>query len=221
MTVHAELIELSHPIRDGEAGYPDLPAPRVRPHVSHATSRGAYEDGATFEITHLSLVGNTGTYLDSPAHRFLGRPDVAALPLERLVDLPAVLVDAPHEGREVSFPVTDDMCGAAVLVRTGWDARRGTSRYFDPAPFLSTRTAVRLAEAGAALVGVDTWNVDDTALRSRPVHTALLDAGVVVVEHLRNLDLLPTRGAQVSVVPLQIEGAVSAPVRAWARLPAG
>jgi arylformamidase len=214
------LVELSHRIHDGDIGYPGLPAPRIRPHLTHAASAGGYSDGATFEITHLSLVGNTGTYLDSPAHRFPGRTDVADVPLAQLVDLPALVVDVGvSEPGPVELRVTADMAGAAVLVRTGWDARRGTDTYFEPAPYLSCRAAEELAAVRPALVGVDVWNVDDTRHTARPVHTVLLDAGVVIVEHLRALGDLPPSGARFSAVPLAVVGAASMPVRAWGVVP--
>jgi arylformamidase len=213
------LVELSHRISDGDTGYPGLPAPRVRPHLTHAASAGRYADDATFEITHLSLVGNSGTYLDSPAHRFPGRADVADVPLAQLVDLPALVVDTRIGGSNpIAFEVTPEMTGAAVLVRTGWDTRRGAHTYFDPAPYLSSRTAEHLANVLPALVGVDVWNVDDTRHTARPVHTILLDAGIVIVEHLRGLSELPPTGARFSAVPLAVVGAASMPVRAWAAL---
>jgi hypothetical protein len=116
------LAELSHPISNGDVGYPGLPAPRVRPHLTHEGSAGRYDDGATFEISRLSMVGNSGTYLDSPAHRFPGRADIAALPLEQLVDLPTLVVPVDADGAQpILFDVTSAMLGAAVLLRTGWN----------------------------------------------------------------------------------------------------
>ena len=220
-TTPTRVVELSHHIVDGDVGYPGLPRPRIRPHTTHEASAGRYADGATFAISHVSMVGNTGTYLDSPAHRFPGRADVAALPIASLIDLPAVVVRvderAPHP---IAFEVTPDMAGAAVLLATGWSGLRGSAAYWQPAPFLASGTADELAGVGAALVGVDVWNVDDTRSTGRPVHTALLGAGVPIVEHLTGLAAVPERGASFSAVPLAVDGAVSMPVRAWARVPA-
>jgi kynurenine formamidase len=106
-----------------------------------------------------------------------------------------------------------------VLVRTGWDRRWGTDEYWEPGPYLSATTADALVAAGAVLVGVDFWNVDDTSGGERPVHTTLLRHGVAVVEHLCRLDALPSTGATVNVAPLPVVGAASVPVRAWARCP--
>ena len=217
----SHIVELSHRITDGDLGYPGLPAPRIRPHLTHQASADRYADGATFEITHVSLVGNTGTYLDSPAHRFPGRRDVAGIPLEHLVDLPTVVVDVAQTAEPVTVSVDDTMTGAAVLLRTGWDVRRGTDAYWQPGPYLSAESVEALIAVGAALIGVDFWNVDDTRGAARPVQTALLAAGVLIVEHLAGLSALPTHGATFSAVPLAVDGAVSMPVRAWARVPTG
>ena len=214
------LVELSHQIVDGDVGFPGLPAPRVRPHRSHQDSAGRYADGSTFEISHLSLVGNSGTYLDSPAHRFPGRGDVASIGLERLVDRPAVLVDVRDESpHPIDFEVAGDMAGVAVPIRTGWDRRRGTAAYWEPGPFLSTASAHALAQVGPAVVGVDFWNVDDVRGTARPVHAALLETGIPIIEDLTGLSALPGHGALFSAVPLAVAGGVSMPVRAWARLP--
>ncbi len=213
-------IELSHPITGTTAPYPGLPGPRVTPHRTHEDSAGLYGDGATFEITMLELVGNTGTYLDSPAHRYPGRRDIGGIALDRVLGLRAVVIPAETDGpRPVRFPVTGEMAGAAVLVHTGWDRRWGTDAYYAPAPYLATATAEQLVEVGAALVGIDSWNVDDTRTTTRPVHTALLDAEILIVEHLTGLQELPARGATFNAVPLAVHGAVSMPVRAWAELP--
>ncbi|MFL6138876.1 MAG: cyclase family protein [Frankiaceae bacterium] len=214
------LIDLSHPIEDGMAVYPGLPQPEVRPYRTHAESRASYAPGTEFEFTALTLVGNVGTYLDSPYHRYHDKDDISRLPLERLVDLPAVVVDA--EPRAGSIELGDQLagaCGAAVLVRTGWDERWGTEQYWQPGPHLSAATAQALVDAGAVLVGVDFWNVDGTSGGERPVHSTLLGHGVLIVEHMCRLDALPRSGATVTVAPLAVVGAASVPVRAWARLP--
>jgi kynurenine formamidase len=214
------LVDLSHPIEDGMPAYPGLPRPQVRAHRSHEESRGNYAPGTTFEFTALTLVGNVGTYLDSPYHRYPDKDDISRLPLERLVDLPAVVIDAePAPGPIGPSAPLDGVAGAAVLVRTGWDRRWGTEAYWEPGPYLSASLAQALVDAGAALVGVDFWNADDTCGTERPVHSLLLGHGVPIAEHLRGLDALPSRGATVTVAPLAVVGAASVPVRAWARVP--
>ncbi|HSK27607.1 MAG TPA: cyclase family protein [Jiangellales bacterium] len=215
------LVELSHPIEDGMPGYPGLPRPAIVPHLSHEESRAHYAAGTEFTITRLELVGNTATYLDSPFHRYRDGRDISELPLEALVGLPAVVLDG-RVGPDRSTVVdagSHDLRGRAVLVRTGWDRRWGRPDYWEPGPHLDLRTAEALVRAGAVLVGTDSWNVDDTARRDRPVHSTLLAAGVLVVEHLCHLDRVPEDGARFSAVPLAVAGAGTLPVRAWAEFP--
>ena len=213
------IVDLSHPIADGMAPYPGLPAPHVTPHLTHADSRGRYAEGTEFTITHYDFVGNVGTYIDAPYHRYRDGADVADLPLERLVGLEPVVLDLTGAAdRSLTVDVDPEAVrDRAVLLRTGWDAAWGGEAYWEPGPYVATATAEALAAAGPALVGVDFWNVDDTTGNARPVHTALLAAGVPIVEHLRSLDQV-VDGARVSVVPLPVRGAGSFPVRAFAEL---
>jgi arylformamidase len=205
-------LELGHVIADGMPTYPGLPSPRVRPHLGHAQSRGHYDGAAEFEISRFEMVGNVGTYLDSPYHRYPDRDDIAALPLERLVDLEIVVIDAPALPGPVAVELPA-VGGRAVLVRTGWSRRWGTAGYWQPGPFLSDGLVRSLVDGGAALVGVDFWNVDDTTNPARPAHTELLGAGIPIVEHMCDLDALPAAGASLWILPLRIESAASVPVR--------
>lgn len=215
------LVDLSHPVVSGEDAYPGLPAARIEPHLAHAASAAHYAGAATFEITRLFLVGNTGTYLDSPFHRHPGLPDISDLPLDVLAGLPGVVLDvAPDAGRAMRPDLPAGLAGHAVLLRTGWDRRRGTPAYWEPAPFVPREVANALVDARVALVGTDTWNVDDTGDPARPAHTALLGAGIPIVEHLRGLDRLPARGFRFTAVPAPVRGAASMPVRAFAELAA-
>ena len=211
MTAIRRLLDLSHPVENGMTPYPGLPGPRIEPHVSHAASRALYAGQAEFEVTRCFLVGNTGTALDSPFHRFPGAADVAALPLERLAGLPTCVVDVDPGGRAIRFPPPADVAGHAVLFRTGWAARWGTPAYWEPAPFLAAGIAGALVAAGVTLVGTDAWNVDDTDDPARPAHTQLLGAGIPVVEHLADLGGLPVQGAWFTAVPAPIRGCASFP----------
>jgi len=215
-------IELSHVIRAGMTTYPGLPGPEITCHMSREQSRARYAAGTEFEICRISFVGNTGTYLDAPRHRFADGPDLAAVPLTRTVDLPAVVVRVEGAGRR-GIGVEDlaglDVRGAAVLLHTGDCSRFGTPAYADDAYFLTREGTAWLAERGAALVGIDAVNIDDVADGERPAHTGLLAAGIPVVEHLTGLDQLPDTGARFTAVPLRIEGFGSVPVRAFARIP--
>lgn len=163
---------------------------------------------------------NVGTYLDSPFHRFSDHDDLSQLPLDRLVGIQGVVLDATGEpSRSLALELPPgSVAGQAVLIRTGWDFRWGTDAYWEPGPFLTEDLANRLVEAGVSMVGVDCWNVDDTTTRRRPIHTRLLQAGVLVVEHLCNLDLLPRSGFRFSAPVLRIKRGASFPVRAFAEL---
>jgi arylformamidase len=213
------LVELNHVVRDGMTTYPGLPGPVIRAHLTREASRLAYAPGTEFQIDHISLVGNTGTYVDSPFHRYASGTDLAGLPLERLADLPiavARLTGSARRGIEVTALAALPVQGCAVLLHTGWDAHWGTPSYGDAAPFLTGAAARWLVDAGAALVGIDSVNIDDTSDATRPAHSALLAAGVPVLEHLTGLDQLPATGARLHAAPLRIERFGTFPVRAYA-----
>jgi kynurenine formamidase len=212
------LIDLSFPIEDGMPALPGLlPEARVEPILDHDASRERYQGKAEFYLGQVAMAGNTGTYVDAPFHRHRDAQDLAALPLDRLAGLPGVLVDAVSEPGPVEIPLRPEAVrGRAVLVRTGWDQRWPEDRYWEPGPFLSAAAVERLVDGGAALVGVDFTNVDDTTDPARPAHTRLLGAGIPIVEHLRGLDALPQDGFRFWAVPPAIVGGASFPVRAFA-----
>jgi arylformamidase len=217
-------VDLSHAIVDGEVTYKGLPAPLVCDFMSRENSKEFYAEGTTFHIGRIEMVSNTGTYLDSPFHRFEDGTDISELDLAKLSGLDAVIVRVEGmEGRAVDrktfLPV--DVRGKAVLVHTGWAEHWGTDQYFEGHPFLTESAAVYLREEGAILVGIDSMNIDDTSNESRPVHTTLLGAGILIVEHLCNLDQLPASGFVFSAVPAKVKGIGSFPVRAFATLKDG
>jgi kynurenine formamidase len=215
-------VDLSHVVKHGMVTYPGLPGPEIGLHLSFDQSHGSYAPGTEFQIGRIALVGNTGTYLDTPAHRYRNGHDLADLPLERCAGLPAVVVRASGRGHALDASVFEDVdvAGAAVLVHTGWDAHWGTERYLDrDHPHLTEDAARALVGAGAVLVGVDSVNVDDTAGPARPAHSVLLAAGIPVVEHLTGLDRVPGTGAAFTAVPVAVRGLATFPVRAFATLP--
>jgi kynurenine formamidase len=217
------LVELSHVIRPGMITYPGLPAPAVTPFLTREASRDRYAPGTEFAIDQLTMVGNTGTYLDAPYHRFADGDDLAAIPLDRTAGLPAVLIrvtGAQSRGIGPGALAAVDVRGKAVLLHTGDDARFGTPQYADGAHFLTRAGAEWLAGQDVALVGIDAINIDDTGDAARPAHTVLLAAGIPVVEHLTGLDQLPPAGASFTAVPLRVAGLGTIPVRAYAQLPA-
>jgi kynurenine formamidase len=212
------LVDLSHAVEDGLETYPGLPAARITAFLTHERSQGRYDPGTTFHIGRIDMVANTGTYLDTPFHRFPGGADTAELPLARVADLPAVVVRAPARGRAIAADALParDLRGAAVLFATGWSRHWGTPAYFSGHPFVAADAAAELVRREVALVGIDSLNIDDTSGGARPVHTALLAAGIPIVEHLRGLEDLPEAGLRFFAVPVKVRGMGTFPVRAFA-----
>src|SRR5215208_4864537 len=192
-----ELIDVSHAVEDGMITYKGLPAPIICDYLSREASRALYAAGTEFQIGKIEMVANTGTYLDSPFHRFADGKDLAALDLAALADLECVVVRvADHSERAITPDAFEglDLRGKAVLVHTGWDRHWRSDQYFEGHPFLTADAAQLLVDAGATLVGIDSYNIDDTADGRRPVHTILLGADIPVVEHMCNLGRLPREG---------------------------
>jgi arylformamidase len=218
-----QLVDLSHTIAAGLVTYPGVPAPTVHPHLTREASRSHYAEGTEFEIDVITLAGNTGTYLDTPYHRYADGADLADLELDTLVDLPIELfrlTDATERGIPAAAFYDRDLRGTAVLLHTGWDRHFGTPPYATGAPYVTGAGAAYLIEAGAVLVGIDSINIDDAETsRERPAHSQLLAAGVHVVEHLTNLAAVPPTGARFTAVPPKLRQFGTFPVRAFARLP--
>ncbi len=216
--VQFELIDLSHVVEHGMITYPGIPAPIISDYLSRDESREHYEEGTAFHIGKIEMVANTGTYIDSPFHRYPDGKDLSQLDLRRVANLEGLTVrSAP--GERVIGPALfqdQDLGGKAVLIHTGWDHHWGSERYFEGHPFLTAEAAAYLADYGAALVGIDSLNVDDTSGGSRPAHSILLGADIPVVEHLCNLHKLPDRGFRFFAVPVKIKGFSTFPVRAFA-----
>ena len=212
------LVDLSHIVEDGMITYPGLPGPVISDHLSREASRERYAPGTEFQIGRIDMVANTGTYLDAPAHRWADGADLAGLALESLALLPGIVVR--HRGPAVDADAfaAIDVSGRAVLVHTGWEEHWGTPQYGGPgSPFLTAAAASTLVDAGAALVGIDSVNIDDIADGSRPAHTALLRAGIPIVEHLRGLEQLPDgEPFTFTAVPVPVRGMGTFPVRAFA-----
>ncbi len=208
------IIDLSHVIQPGMPSYPGLPEPKFRMVRPHGDSTG-HPSAAGFQIAAYDLGGNTGTYVDAPFHRYPAGADLAAVPLERLADLPGVLVHAREDG-PIHPSAFDGLFakGHAVLVHTGWSRRWGAD-YFRSGPYLTGEACDLLIAAGAALVGIDCANIDDTEDPERPAHTRLLAATVPIVEHLTNLAKIGRRPFRFSAAPPAIRGGTSFPVRAY------
>lgn len=223
----ARVIDLSHSIEAGMVTYPGLPAPTITPFLTREDSRAKYAPGTEFAMDVITMIGNTGTYLDAPFHRYDDGGDLAALDLRTLVDLPAEVFhlrdawSAERRGIGAATLADRSLEGAAVLLDTGWSRHFGTPAYAVGAPFLAEDAARYLVDSGVRLVGIDSLNIDDTESGGqRPAHSILLAAGVHVVEHLTALDAVPARGALFTAAPPAVRGFGTFPVRAYATVPA-
>jgi arylformamidase len=197
--------------------YKGLPAPVICDFLSREASRQHYTAGTEFHIGRIDMVANTGTYVDAPFHRYRDGKDLSELPLSSLANLPAVVVRVPPDRRAVDAAAFDrlDVAGKAVLIHTGWSRHWRTDQYFEGHPFLTGAAAELLRERGAALVGIDSYNIDDTGDGARPVHSTLLAAGIPIAEHLTGLEQLPGEGFRFFAVPVKVKAFGTFPVRAF------
>jgi arylformamidase len=214
-------IDLSHTVEHGMITYKGLPAPIICDYLSREASRARYAPGTEFQIGKIEMIANTGTYLDSPFHRYSDGADLSQLQLETLADLDCVVVRATNRLDRAIDRLAIDLAtlkGKALLVHTGWDAHWRTDQYFENHPHLTGELARSLAQAGISLVGIDSFNIDSIEDGTRPVHSALLGAGIPIVEHMCGLAAVPERGARFFAVPVKVKGMGSFPVRAFAKL---
>jgi arylformamidase len=219
----SSLIDLSHPLVAGHQPYAWLPAPRISEFLSRAESRRRYAAGTEFVIHQIELIGNSGTYIDSPFHRHADGNDLADLPLARVANLPGIVITMTQQERRPIEPgdidvAEADLRGSAMLFHTSWDRKWGQAEYPSGSPFISRATAQVLVDGGVALVGIDALNVDDTDDPVRPAHTLLLDAGIPIVENLCRLEQLPPNGFRFFAAPAPVQECGSFPVRAFAML---
>lgn len=212
------LIDLSHTIIHGQTTYKGLPAPIICDYLSRADSRSHYSNGTEFHIGKIEMVANTGTYIDSPFHRYSDGIDISELELESIANLNAVTIRIPDGVRAVTARYLEglELSGHAVLFHTGWARHWGSEDYFTGHVHLTESAARVLVESGVRVVGIDSYNIDDTADLCRPVHTLLLGAGIPIVEHMRGLELLPKSGFRFFAVPAKVRGMGTFPVRAFA-----
>lgn len=219
----SRLIDLSHTVEHGMITYKGLPAPLICDFLSRENSRSHYAEGTTFHIGKIEMVANTGTYVDSPFHRYSEGKDLSKLPLEWLADLEGQVFHAMPGQRAIGpelFGGTD-VRGKAVLIHTGWSRHWGTDQYFEDHPFLTEAAAIGLRERGVAFVGIDSLNIDDNHGGTRPVHSVLLGAEIPVCEHMCNLEQLPDNGFRFHAVPVKVKGFGTFPVRAYAVIATG
>lgn len=215
-------IDLSHTIYDGLVTYKGLPAAIVCDYLTRDASRGRYAPGTEFHIGKVEFVTNTGTYVDSPFHRYADGKDLSEVELEKFVDLEGVVIRTDYrKGLAVTAEAFKgkEIRGRAVLVHTGWAEHWATDTYFENHPFLTEDAAVYLRDNGAKLVGIDSHNIDDTRSNGRPVHSTLLRKDIIIAEHLCNLENVPDEGFSFTAAPPKIKGAGTFPVRAFAKVP--
>ena len=214
-----KLIDLSHTIEDGLITYKGLPAPLICDFLSREESKKHYDDNTTFQIGKVEMVVNSGTYIDAPFHRYENAKDIADLNLQQVAAIPGIKIKVPESQREIGaeFFQNKNLVGKAVLVETNWSKHWNTDQYFEGHPFLNEEAAVYLKSQDVVLVGIDSLNIDDNSTGARPVHTILLGADILIVEHMTNLASIPEEGFEFYAVPVKMKGTGSFPVRAFAR----
>ena len=212
-----EIIDLSHAIEHEMVTYPGLPGPRISDHLSREASRAVYAPGTEFQIGRVEMVANTGTYLDTPSHRYAGGFDLADVPLAHVADVPCLCVRGSEAALGPDLIDGDDVRGRAVLFSTGWDRHWRTDEYGSTAhPYVTVDLAAALIAGGAVVVGIDSVNIDDTRGNDRPIHSMLLEAGILIVEHMTELQRITGRHFRFFAVPPKVRGMGTFPVRAFA-----
>jgi len=214
-------VDLSHTIHNGLVTYKGLPAPVICDFLSREESRKKYDPGTEFQIGKIEMVANTGTYIDCPFHRFEDGKDLAQTDLDSFTDLPGIVIRVPHTqtlGITANHLKNYEVRNRAVLINTGWAEYWNTPAYYENHPYLTRDAAEYLKKCEVKLVGIDSHNIDDTRDGSRPVHTTLLGAGILIVEHLCNLEALPDDGFSFNAIPPKFEGVGTFPVRAMAKV---
>lgn len=214
------LIDLSHTVEHGLVTYKGLPAPIVCDYLSREQSREHYSPGTTFQIGKIEMVANTGTYIDSPFHRYENGKDISELELEAIADIDGLVVRVGTDVTAIdeSFFQNIDIRGRALLIHTDWARHWNTEQYFEGHPYLTETGAIYLRDQAVRLVGIDSHNIDDISDGTRPAHTVLLGADVPIVEHLCNLSAIPDSGFRFSAVPVKVKSFGTFPVRAFASL---
>jgi arylformamidase len=127
-----KLLDLSHTIEDGLVTYKGLPAPIICDYLSREDSKKHYAEGTTFHIGKIEMCSNTGTYIDSPFHRYEEGKDLSQLTLESLASIEGVkvVIDEGVTAIDKDAFVDLDVYGKAVLVQTDWSRNWNTEKYF-------------------------------------------------------------------------------------------
>ena len=214
------LIDLSHTVEHGMVTYKGLPGPVISDYWTREASEAHYANGISFHIGKIEMVANTGTYIDSPFHRYADGKDLSELALETIANLDGVVFHADPAKRPISKELFGNvnLRDKAILIHTGWDKHWETEQYFEDHPYLTQEAAEYLRDAGVSLIGIDSLNIDDTADGQRPAHSILLKAEIPIVEHMCNLSELPDDGFTFFAVPVKVKKFGTFPVRAFAAI---
>jgi arylformamidase len=207
-TSSVRVFDVSRPLRDGGLVYPGDPEIRVRSHS--AIARG---DDAN--VSSLALGSHSGTHVDAPSHFLPGGAPVDRIPIERLVG-PAVVLDLPGAARSVGAAELSrsDLQGQRrVLLRTRNSERDASTGFTEDYCALAPDGAEFLLRHGVELVGIDYLSIEAFGSGAYPVHHALLERGVVIVEGL-DLSAVPPGIYRLVCLPLRLEGLDGAPARA-------
>lgn len=212
-----KLVDVSHTVEHEMITYKGLPGPVITDYLTREESRTRYTEGTEFHIGKIEMVANTGTYLDTPFHRYARGKDLAHLDLYSIANLDGIIVRC-LETKAITEQAFEglDVKDKAVLIHTGWDRHWRTDEYSSGNhPYLTERAATYLAKNAATLVGIDSFNIDATRDGSRPAHTVLLGHDIPIVEHLCNLAELADRGFKFFAVPVKVRQFGTFPVRAF------
>ena len=213
-----KLVDLSHTVEDGMVTYKGIPAPLICDFLTREASKAFYVEGTTFHIGKIEMAANTGTYIDSPFHRYADGKDLSELALESIADLDGVVLRVPEDQNSIGPEIFSgvEVKSKAVLVHTGWAQHWRTDPYFEDHPHLTADAASYLKESGVTLVGIDSYNIDSTSTGERPAHTILLGSDIPIVEHMCNLEMLPDAAFKFNAVPVKVKKFGTFPVRAYA-----
>ena len=216
----SKLIDLSHTVEDGLVTYKGLPAPVICDYLSREASKEIYAKGTTFQIGKIEMCSNTGTYLDSPFHRYENGKDLSELDLESVASLEAIKIVVPQTITAINKEYFGkiNVSGMAVLIQTNWSRHWNTEQYYEGHPYLTEDAAQYLKDNGALLVGIDSYNIDDVSGKERPVHSVLLGSEILIVEHMHNLKSVPSGDFKFYAVPVKVKGFGTFPVRAFAEI---
>ncbi|MEZ4388851.1 MAG: cyclase family protein [Candidatus Krumholzibacteriia bacterium] len=209
------VIDLSHPLDADTPVYPGTPRVELAPACTLEA------DGY---LEHRLVLGtHVGTHVDAPAHLITDAASLDQLSVDRFVGRAVVLDPGGLEDGRVTVLRLEAQRDRLermdfVLLRTGWARRWGQPGYLEGFPCLAPDAARWLADHGVRGFGVDAISVDPVGDSALAVHHELLSRGLVIVENLANLGVLPGTPFTFCALPLRIAGGDGSPVRAVALL---